>query len=133
MTTLAWVRPLPMNPDYRAEKDKCIEFLRTFQNPDDGTMKYATMLQEISDRRRQTLDISLADLEDFCSKEDKLNDFVTQVRSNTRRYVSLFADAADDLIPERSVCTFDEDSFDVLMRQVSPIFFKRLHYNKERR
>ncbi len=122
-----------MNPDYRAEKDKCIEFLRTFQNPDDGTMKYATMLQEISDRRRQTLDISLADLEDFCSKEDKLNDFVTQVRSNTRRYVSLFADAADDLIPERSVGTFDEDSFDVLMRQVSPIFFKRLHYNKERR
>ena len=114
---------MPMNLDYRAEKEKCGEFLRSFRNSDDGTMKYASMLQEISDRRRHTLDISLADLEEFCSKEDKLNDFVTQVRSNTRRYVSLFADAADDLIPERSVCTFDEDSFDVLMRQVRPFFF----------
>lgn len=38
--------------------------------------------------------------------------------SNTRRYMTLFAEAADDLLPAPSVQQTEEDVFDVLMRQV---------------
>lgn len=54
----------------------------------------------------------------FCSDKDKLHTFVSDIQSNTRRYISLFAEAADDLMPARSYVAVEEDSFDILMRQV---------------
>lgn len=38
--------------------------------------------------------------------------------TNTRRYISLFAEAADELMPQSSAHGTEDDVFDVLMRQV---------------
>lgn len=38
--------------------------------------------------------------------------------TNTRRYMTLFAEAADELMPAPDVQDTEEDVFDVLMRQV---------------
>ena len=99
------------------------------------------MQQQISNRQRESLDISLTDLEEvrfrtlrcelqfsvelntphafpqFCAEQERFRDFVSDIQSNARRYTSLFAEAADELMPESSVNITDEDSFDVLMRQ----------------
>mmetsp|Transcript_29073 Transcript_29073/g.71824 ORF Transcript_29073/g.71824 Transcript_29073/m.71824 type:complete len:727 (-) Transcript_29073:303-2483(-) len=105
-------------PDYKAEKEKCILFLKSYRSEEEPrNSKYMFMLQHISNRRRQTLDISLTDLEEFCVKEEKFRDFVSDVQSNARRYISLFAEAADDVMPESTFAASEEDSFDVLMRQ----------------
>ena len=40
------------------------------------------------------------------------------VRSNARRYITFFSEAADELLPAPTAMDEDEDVFDVLMRQV---------------
>jgi hypothetical protein len=62
----------------------------------------------------------------FCAKEEKFRDFVSDVQSNARRYISLFAEAADDLMPESTLSVAEEDSFDVLMRQARHPFIQKL-------
>jgi DNA replicative helicase MCM subunit Mcm2 (Cdc46/Mcm family) len=45
-------------------------------------------------------------------------DLATAVRGNTRRYMALFAEAADELMPVATELHEEDDVFDVLMRQV---------------
>jgi hypothetical protein len=97
--------------------EKCAAFLRSFQSPAGDGFKYLNMLQEIADRQRETLDIDLSDLEEHCSSDAALSSFTQDVCSNSRRYISLFAESADELMPERSYGVVEEDSFDVLTRQ----------------
>ena len=40
------------------------------------------------------------------------------MRSNTRRYMTLFAEAADEVMPVATELHEEDDVFDVLMRQV---------------
>jgi len=122
--------------DYEAEKELCKSFLSTFTRSAglDGTLggqKYMDQLQEVANRARQVLEISLddvlslssLDLEDALELErsgsgDEWSRFARNVRDNTRRYLSLFADAADELMPlPTSAFEGTEDVFDVLMRQ----------------
>ena len=119
--------------DYDAEKELCKTFLSTFTlSRDEGRgLKYMDQLQEVANRARQVIEISLddvlalssVDLEDALDGEDhsggdEWSRFARNVRDNTRRYLSLFADAADDLMPlPTSAFEGIEDVFDVLMRQ----------------
>lgn len=43
--------------------------------------------------------------------------FMERVRTNARRYVGLFADAIDDLLPEPNVPLARDDDFDVFLSQ----------------
>lgn len=43
--------------------------------------------------------------------------FLARVRTNTRRYVGLFADAIDELLPEPNVPLARDDDFDVFLSQ----------------
>lgn len=107
------------NPNYAAEKGKCVLFLKTFTGPSTlGVKKYVNMLEQISCRKSDSLDISLDDLHEFCAEEEAFGSFYDDVLSNTRRYVSFFAEAADELMPRRTSDIMDEDdTFDVLLRQ----------------
>jgi len=110
---------LMSNPNYAAEKGKCVLFLKTFTGPSTlGVKKYVNMLEQISCRKSDSLDISLDDLHEFCAEEEAFGSFYDDVLSNTRRYVSFFAEAADELMPRRTSDIMDEDdTFDVLLRQ----------------
>ena len=102
--------PQPRAPAHLAEK--CAAFLRSFQSPAGDGFKYLNMLQEIADRQRETLDVDLSDLEEHCSSDAALSSFTQDVCSNSRRYISLFAESADELMdvqlkvgPERLAIT----------------------------
>ena len=123
--------------DYEAEKELCKTFLSTFARTGalDGTLgglKYMDQLQDVANRARQVLEISLddvlslssLDLEEALEQDnlavagDEWSRFARNVRDNTRRYLTLFADAADELMPApTSAFEGTEDVFDVLMRQ----------------
>mmetsp|Transcript_12954 Transcript_12954/g.55822 ORF Transcript_12954/g.55822 Transcript_12954/m.55822 type:complete len:221 (-) Transcript_12954:6405-7067(-) len=108
-----------MLPDYKSDKERCIFFLKTYSCGDEsGRRKYEDMLVDISNRKRESLEIDLADLEEFCLTIEGYENFPEIVQSNARRYASIFAEAADDIMPRRIFGVSDEDdSFDVLMRQ----------------
>ena len=99
--------------------------------------------ENISRRKSDALDIDLADLQEvreeefvtvncertnsfsryqFCSEEEGFGSFYDNLLSNSRRYVSLFAEAADELMPRRASDLMDEDdTFDILLQQVKSL------------
>eukprot|EP00982_Pelagococcus_subviridis_P011248 31072-Pelagococcus_subviridis.AAC.10 len=100
--------------------ERCAKFLKKYQSSSEPVrFKYMTLLQNISNGQRESLDICLTDVEEFCAKEEGFQDFYTRVQSNARRYLALFAEAADKLLPESSSSSsFSEaDSFQILLQQ----------------
>ena len=58
----------------------------------------------------------------FCAEEEGFGSFYDNLLSNSRRYVSLFAEAADELMPRRASDLMDEDdTFDILLQQVKTL------------
>ncbi|DAZ97175.1 TPA: hypothetical protein N0F65_004025 [Lagenidium giganteum] len=101
-------------PDYEEDKAKCINFLQNFvsnlDDPADGP-KYARMLQEVANRERVSIPISLDDVQIFENDDD----FVHRIVRNTRRYISLFAQAIDESLPAPTRDISDsQDVLDVL-------------------
>lgn len=70
--------------------------------------------QEVANRQCSTLDIDLDDLEEF-SKEAEL---VDRLERNTQQYLTLLAEAADNILPQPTDDNLREDVFDVLLDQV---------------
>ncbi|KAG1712806.1 hypothetical protein DVH05_000541 [Phytophthora capsici] len=101
--------------NYVEEKAKCVEFLLHFtSNLDDQSLgpKYARMLQEVANRERTSIPISLDDVQIF--EKDDAN-FVSRIVRNARRYISLFADAVDENLPPPTRDISDsQDVLDVL-------------------
>ena len=62
--------------------------------------------------------------------KDGAQEFLENVQSNTKQYLKLFAEAADDCLPEPSVHV-DDDVYDVLQAQArfrcSLVFLSRSH------
>ncbi|KAF5357988.1 hypothetical protein D9756_001475 [Leucocoprinus leucothites] len=124
--------------DYRSDKDKIKDFLSKFkgsqekdleqnfadidirddENADEDEsrqLKYITQLQKIANREQQMLVI---ELEDIYSHESSENDLVSRIRFNTRRYVQLFCEVVDELMPPptRDISEYDE-VIDVILHQ----------------
>ncbi|KAG1699881.1 hypothetical protein DVH05_012320 [Phytophthora capsici] len=101
--------------NYVEEKAKCVEFLLHFtSNLEDPSLgpKYARMLQEVANRERTSIPISLDDVQIF--EKDDAN-FVSRIVRNARRYISLFADAVDEnLPPPTRDISASQDVLDVL-------------------
>ncbi|ESK83480.1 dna replication licensing factor [Moniliophthora roreri MCA 2997] len=123
--------------DYEAEKDKINHFLSTFKSnekdldttfsnihisdDDDGaqselqSLKYMRQLQNIANRDQQML---VVDLEDIHTHEGTVTDLVERIQQNTRRYVSLFSEVVDKLMPNPTKDISDQDEvIDVLLHQ----------------
>eukprot|EP00242_Pyramimonas_sp_CCMP2087_P007222 CAMPEP_0198204884 /NCGR_PEP_ID=MMETSP1445-20131203/8367_1 /TAXON_ID=36898 /ORGANISM="Pyramimonas sp., Strain CCMP2087" /LENGTH=745 /DNA_ID=CAMNT_0043876969 /DNA_START=68 /DNA_END=2305 /DNA_ORIENTATION=- len=101
---------------YKIETEKVEQFLTTFvsEYDENSSTKYHAMLQEIANRTRRVLDV---DLDDIIS-HFRNDDMVQEIKKNTRRYQSIFSDAADAVMPiTTSVEYSNDDVIDVLMRQ----------------
>uniref|UniRef100_A0AAV1T5Z5 DNA replication licensing factor MCM7 n=1 Tax=Peronospora matthiolae TaxID=2874970 RepID=A0AAV1T5Z5_9STRA len=101
--------------NYDEEKAKCAAFLLNFtSNLDEPALgpKYVRMMQEVANRERTSIAISLDDMQIF-EKDDAT--FVTRIVRNARRYISLFSDAVDENLPPptRDISDF-QDVLDVL-------------------
>jgi DNA replicative helicase MCM subunit Mcm2 (Cdc46/Mcm family) len=101
-------------PKSEDEKGKCVDFLRNFLVAG-KYRKYVDQMQEISNRQRKVLEISVDDL--FDHKND--DEFVNNVKNNTCRYLRYFEEAADELLPAASVQNREKDVFDILQVYVA--------------
>lgn len=82
--------------DYVAEKEKCKKFLQEFYKDDLGKkhFKYGSQLVHIAHREKVALHI---DLDDVAEEDPELVDSICE---NTRRYMTIFADAVHELLPD---------------------------------
>jgi DNA replication licensing factor MCM7 len=101
-------------PDYEKEEQKVLDFL---QNSEDfrGERTYWTQLTEISNRQTKVLEVRLDDV--LAHKNDA--EFVSNIQTNTLRYISMFEAAADAIMPMAVDHTVQsgEDIFDHLAAQ----------------
>lgn len=101
-----------MNLDLDVEYTKCESFLRDFSEA--GVRKYYDQLQEIANRERRVLEISLDDI--YNHKNDE--QFVVNIQTITSRYVNEFEKAADKLLPAPTEIYDDKkDIYDILQEQ----------------
>ncbi|KAL5205170.1 hypothetical protein ABZP36_033379 [Zizania latifolia] len=70
------------------------DFLTNFAGPH-GEPKYLNILQDVANRKIRKVQIELDDL-----IQARLSDSSPLVTENTRRYIGIFADAIDELMPE---------------------------------
>ncbi|KAI9924999.1 hypothetical protein ASPWEDRAFT_118579 [Aspergillus wentii DTO 134E9] len=83
-------------------------------------LKYMQMLQDVADRERTNVLIELDDLITFEKTLPEETDLklVESVQKNTKRYIDVFSQAVDDVMPkETKEMTFKDDVLDVIMSQ----------------
>lgn len=98
-------------PDRQSEQIKCRDFLQGFATKD-GKRPYFDTLQQIANRESKVLEIDLNDVSEFVRDEE----FLRNICVNTVRYIRMFEDAGDSLLPEERMS--DDDVIDVLKTQL---------------
>ncbi|XP_067880136.1 DNA replication licensing factor MCM7 [Heterodontus francisci] len=97
--------------DYQSEKEKCSKFLQEFYTDSElgkKQFRYADQLVQIVHREKVALYI---DLDDIAEEDPELVDSICE---NTRRYVNLFADAVQELLPQyKEKEVVNKDALDV--------------------
>jgi len=96
-------------PDIVQELELCQQFLANFQDETDGSKKYLKSLGEVAQRDREDIEIYLDDVLSYEGNEA----FVNRIEKNTFRYIELFSEAADKLMPEEDIDLANADAFDV--------------------
>ncbi|TKY61717.1 DNA replication licensing factor MCM7 [Spatholobus suberectus] len=100
--------------DFNADIALTKEFLSNFADAN-GEAKYMNILQDVANHKTRAVQI---DLEDLINYKDLDEEFLRRVTENTRRYIGIFANAIDELMPE-STEAFTDDDHDILMTQRS--------------
>ncbi|EGN95589.1 hypothetical protein SERLA73DRAFT_113215 [Serpula lacrymans var. lacrymans S7.3] len=127
-----------INISYDDEREKIQDFLSNFVSPEKDldrrfadigisdaededqssrgrTMKYMDQLQRIANREQQMLTI---DLEDISQHEKNVAELVARIINNGRRYVMLFSEVVDKLMPLPTKDISDQDEvIDVILHQ----------------
>jgi DNA replicative helicase MCM subunit Mcm2 (Cdc46/Mcm family) len=64
-----------------------------------GKFKYIIELQKIANKKSKLLTIHCEDIDDFFSKDNKI---YKSIISNTKRYLKIFYDIAEEIMPTRT-------------------------------
>uniref|UniRef100_A0A0E0CHQ4 DNA replication licensing factor MCM7 n=1 Tax=Oryza meridionalis TaxID=40149 RepID=A0A0E0CHQ4_9ORYZ len=99
--------------DFAAERALAKDFLANFAGPR-GEPKYLNILQDVSNRKIRAVQIELDDLFHYKDADDE---FLQRVTENTKRYIGIFADAIDELMPESTEAYAVDEDRDILMTQ----------------
>ncbi|KAG8093118.1 hypothetical protein GUJ93_ZPchr0012g20290 [Zizania palustris] len=99
--------------DLAAERALAKDFLNNFAGPR-GEPKYLNILQDVANRKIRAVQIELDDLIHYKDVDDE---FLQRVTENTRRYIGVFADAIDELMPESTEAYAVDEDRDILMTQ----------------
>ncbi|BDA48060.1 DNA replication licensing factor MCM7 [Coccomyxa sp. Obi] len=99
--------------DYKLEKVRALDFLKEFIDPDTGEQKYMNQLEEIANRERTVLEVDLDDVASYHDADTLLDGF----ENNTKRFVKVLCEAADDAMPVPDRQDLEEDIYDILYNQ----------------
>ncbi|KNC51000.1 prolifera [Thecamonas trahens ATCC 50062] len=103
--------------DYVSDKATVKDFVLNFRpataQPSDPP-HYMAVLQAVANRETREVNVSLEDLMEFTGGNTGLADAVAH---NTARYLTLFQEAIDEVLPEPTANVEDADIVDVLMHQ----------------
>ena len=116
---------------YEEQKARVKEFITTFDDFDSnnlderyGRKKYLIRLvqisptqQAIADEDVQTFEVEIEDLESFFRKEEE-SQMVQLFKKNTGRYIDMFTQVADELIPKRTKPINVDDVVVALFRNI---------------
>lgn len=97
-------------PDYEKEYLKVVDFLQNFEDYSE-TRIYLQQLQEIANRQRKVLEVSL---DDVLRKTYPDEELANNIQTNTQHYVCLFERAVDSLLPKSTEAPEMPDLFDIL-------------------
>ncbi|KAF6143350.1 hypothetical protein GIB67_001294 [Kingdonia uniflora] len=100
--------------DFNADRGLTKDFLTNFADAN-GEAKYLNILQDVANHKIRAIEINLEDLFNY---KDMDEEFLRRVTENTRRYIGIFADAIDEIMPEPTEA-FPDDDHDILMTQRS--------------
>ncbi|KAJ8623352.1 hypothetical protein MRB53_031881 [Persea americana] len=101
--------------DFSSDKALAKDFLTNFADAN-GESKYLNILQDVANRKFRAIQI---DLDDLFNYKDLDEEFLQRVTENTRRYISVFAEAVDELMPEPTEAFPVDEDHDILMTQRS--------------
>ncbi|KAL5700906.1 DNA helicase [Ranunculus cassubicifolius] len=100
------------NLDFSTDRALAKDFLTNFADAN-GDAKYLNILQDVANHKIRSIQIELEDLFNY---KDLDEEFLTRVTENTRRYIGIFSDAIDEIMPEATEA-FPDDDHDILMTQ----------------
>ncbi|KAF8036778.1 hypothetical protein BT93_C2477 [Corymbia citriodora subsp. variegata] len=100
--------------DFKGDRAIAKDFLSNFADAN-GEAKYMNVLQEVANRKIRAVEIELEDLVDYKDLDEA---FLRRVTENARRYIGIFAEAIDELMPEPTE-PFPDDDHDILLTQRS--------------
>ncbi|MED6198117.1 Mcm2-7 hexameric complex component [Stylosanthes scabra] len=100
--------------DFESDKVTASDFLKNFADIN-GEPKYMNILQDVANHKTRAVQI---DLDDLINYKDLDEEFLRRVTENTRRYIGVFSDAIDEIMPD-STEAFIDDDHDILMTQRS--------------
>ena len=99
--------------NYDDDKNKIVEFLEKYITSDTHIHKYMNYLQDVADRRRKRVVVSLDDVMTYTGDAE----LIDKIQRNTHRYLEVFKAAIDELMvgmePSDGV-DIVEDVFDTL-------------------
>ncbi len=112
---------LIFQPHFDIEKTKLATFLKSYESLDIGKdkiygrHKYMIEIQKIANREIKTIEILTEDLESFFTKEGKEEDILlyNSILQNTKRYISLFSDVIEEIMPNPTKQIISEDNQEI--------------------
>ena len=139
MSTSSTVLPtIQLNINYGEIKNLVKDFFLHFKKSDESMVdldddetvvgpKYMNLLQRIANREVDTLYVELDDLKAYQTNQQvhsqtqtmmSAEALIGQIVRNTQRYIELFSDVADELMPEPTKdITYKDDVLDVILHQ----------------
>ncbi|KAJ9105214.1 Mcm2-7 hexameric complex component [Naganishia adeliensis] len=116
--------------DVESEDDELEDGLDGMEMDDDARArrpkaKYMKMFAKVANRKQQDVFVDLADLQ----RHDPTSLLLPHILKNTKRYIALFAQAIDSLLP---VPNYDDPNFDVVDDVLDVIMEQRRRINRER-
>ena len=117
---------LTFNPDFDQEKVNLAAFLKSFESMDIdkdkiyGRHKYMIEIQKIANRELKTIEILTEDLESFFTKEGKEEEIslFNSILQNTKRYISLFSDVIEEIMPNPTKQINIENNYDIPIEDI---------------
>ncbi|KAI8833408.1 MCM2/3/5 family-domain-containing protein [Chytriomyces cf. hyalinus JEL632] len=112
--------------NYQNEKDKITDFLNKFaEKSGEEVFKYRNQLAAVAAREKEAF---VVDLDDVASYEQSEEDLVRSIENNTPRYVALFSDVVDSLLPKN-----DENPDPALFSPLEEIIYQRKQRDQQMR